>query len=165
MDSVVNWNAEAVLSILRAYSYGWWSTIILALRKGHRELFESDEWLLLAERFGFKEGQALAKSLPKVASLDKLVEALRRSHWSLMERAEVVRLGDEVRMKINDCSALRAMAANGINDFPCHLFTIHALKGLAKALGSEVEVSCILEPSTLRRGPSCEWSLKLKEAR
>ncbi|RLF09972.1 MAG: hypothetical protein DRJ98_07165 [Thermoprotei archaeon] len=154
---------EAIRNLGLACTYGWWRTIALIVKRYGSEFFESEEWLRLGWRVGFREGEGLARLLPKkLKGLHRLLEAFKVSHWALLEHIELEGEGDGVRLKIYGCSAKNALVKWRAESYDCSRFTSKVLEGFVEGLGLKGRATCTYGP---RPAPlsevSCEWVIKL----
>jgi len=133
--------------------------VMVAKRCG-LEVFEGDEWVGIGRDVGLREAKGLRE---QAKGVDRLAEALKLSHWSLLERAEVVVEGGSVRLRVYGCSARRALARWGLEEFKCTKFTEGELRGFMEGLELEGSVELVHgPPSPPIDGLSCEWLLRVR---
>lgn len=150
-------------SLVWACSYGWWRTLAMVVEALGPGLFRGPQWLEIGRGVGLREGSGLGQALPpELKGVDRLAEALRSSHWSVLEEAEVSASGSEVELRVLGCSARRALAKWGAEGYECSGFTRAVLEGLAEGLGLRVEVELLEGPRPAGRGEvSCRWRVKV----
>lgn len=126
-------------------------------------LFKGPRWLEIGRGVGLREGSGLGRALPpELRGADRLAEALRSSHWAVLEEADVSASGGEVELRVLGCSARRALAEWGAGGYDCSGFTQAVLEGLAEGLGLRVEVRLLEGPRLAGRGEvSCRWGLRV----
>jgi len=135
----------------------------MALRTYGTKLFEGDEWLEVGRGVGLREAQGLKDLVPaELSGSARLAEALKRSHWAVLEDAVVEEREGVVELGIYGCSAREALAKWGAKAYDCARFTKAVLEGLALGLGLRVEVELLRPPRRAGRGEeSCRWRLKV----
>ncbi len=155
---------RVALNVVLACTFGWWRTIALVASRYGLELFESKEWLEVGRGMGLREARGLSELIQGGRSdVERLAEALRSSHWALLEKIKVD-VGDrEVRFRVYDCTARRALAKWGLEAYRCVDFTASVIEGFLEGLGIEGRAELVYGPPHPPKGELyCEWSIKLK---
>ncbi|RLF12223.1 MAG: hypothetical protein DRJ98_01300 [Thermoprotei archaeon] len=157
---------EAYRNLALAYSYGWWRTLALTIKKYGWGLVEDEEWPRLARSFGLKEARGILKVLPTLHKVDLVAEALKLSHWALFEKVDIEVDGSKVKMRVYECSARKSLAKWRLEDYRCEVFTSAALEGFMEALGVKAKIIRVYGPpdplpAYAPKGASCEWLVEV----
>ncbi|MCX8204613.1 MAG: hypothetical protein N3H31_03085 [Candidatus Nezhaarchaeota archaeon] len=154
------------VSLVQACSYGWWRTLSMIIRTHGPKAFETQEWLEVGRGVGLREGSGLKQSLPlELSGTSLLAEALKNSHWAILEDVEVAASDEEIELKIYGCTARQALAKWGTEGYDCSGFTQAVLEGFTEGLGVKAEVKLLEGPRLAgRKEVSCRWKVKILTA-
>lgn len=149
------------IALVRACAYGWWRTIAMVVKALGPRVFQGEEWVEVGRGVGLREGLGLRQLVPpQLSGVERLVEALKHSHWAMLEDVEISSRNGEVELVVYGCSARQALARWRAESYDCSLLTKPALEGVAEGLGLKVRVELLRKPGLAGRGEeSCRWRL------
>lgn len=119
------------------------------------------------ERFAPIEAERIKKGfeIPDDGGLPALEQALNLRMYSLANRQEVVRTGEnELELRMIECRVQQARRRKGLQDFPCKLVSVIGFPGFARAIDPAIETECLACPPDPVGEGYCRWRFTKKRS-